>query len=326
MSIRLCGHVRRRCRMKRFLLAVTVVLITVLGCAPGAAPTPAEVAPTSTSTFVQPTPSYSVEVTQDIEYVKLLEPDQPVQKLDVYAPAEPGPWPVVVLMHGWFQSKDATAYSSFAEELAGGGVVVFVPQRRSPCSLLSECAADNGRDLREVHESWACAVRFARQAAADYGGDPGWVTVFGHESAGLETALMGDDVERAWEEFASSRGGPSAQTECLAVEDSAQVDAYIGYAGDYDFYERLSESDPDLWKMTSFFGVIGKGPGLRVHLVFGEMGNPTHIERAEAYHEQLVDASYDATLTLLPEGRFEIPWSGPAREALIQLILEEARR
>jgi len=312
--------------MKKVFLVLTVVLVAVLGCAPGAAPTPTEVAPTSTSTWVQPTPSYSVEVTKDIEYVTLLQPDASVQELDVYAPTEPGPWPVVVVMHAWFQSKDTTAYSSFAEELAGRGVVVFVPQRRSPCSMLSECAEDNGRDLREVHESWACAVRFARERAADYGGEPGWVTVFGHDSSGLETALIGDDPQQAWEEFASNRGGPPPQTECLAGEDSAHVDAYIGYGGDYDFYERLRDSDPDLWKMISFFGVIGRGPSLPVHLVFGGMANPAYIDKAEEYQEELVNAGYDATLTLLPEGKSEIPWSGPDREALIQLILEVARR
>ena len=312
--------------MKKVFLVLTVVLVTVLGCAPGAAPTPTEVAPTSTSTWVQPTPSYTVEVTKDIEYVKLLQPDAPVQKLDVYAPAEPGPWPVVVVMHAWFQSKETTAYSSFAEELAGRGVVVFVPQRRSPCSMLSECAEDNGRDLREVHESWACGIRFARERAADYGGDPGWITVFGHDSSGLETAFMGDDVQQVWEEFASNRGGPPPQTECVAVEASARVDAYIGYGGDYDFYERLSESDPGLWELTSIFGLIGRNPSLPVHLVFGGMANPAYIEKAEEYQEDLVNAGYDATLTLLPEGRAEIPWSGPDREELIQLILQVARR
>jgi hypothetical protein len=312
--------------MKKLVPVLTVVLVVVLGCTPAAAPTPAEVAPTSTSTFVQPTPSYSVEVTEDIEYLRLLEPDAPRQRLDVYAPTAPGPWPVVVVMHGWNQSKDATVYSSIAEELAGRGVVVFVPDRRSPCAMLSECADENGRDLCEVHESWACAVRFARETAADFGGDAGWITVFGHGSAGLETALLGDDVQQAWEEFAANRGGPPTQSECLAVEDSARVDAYVGYGGEYEYYERLTESDPDLWGLVSFFGLIGRGPTLPVHLVFGDMDNPAFIEKAEEYHEDLVNAGYDATLTLLPEERWQLPWSGPGREALIQLILDVARR
>lgn len=314
--------------MKKVFLVLTVVLITVLGCAPGAAPTPTAVAPisTPTPTFVQPTPSYTVEVTKDVEYVALVQPDASVQTLDVYAPTEPGPWPVVVVHHEAYQSKDNTMYSSFAEELAGRGVVVFVPQRRSECATLFECAEDNGRDFREVQESWACAVRFARGRAADYGGDPGRITALGHGSTGLNTAFIGDDLQQEWEEVASLRGGPPPQTDCLASEDSARVDAYIGYGGDFHFYERLSESDPELWGLTSPFAVIGRNPSLPVHLVHGSLANPAYIERAVELHEDLVNAGYDATQTLLGEARWQIPFSGHDREELIQLILEVARR
>jgi hypothetical protein len=39
----------------------------------------------------------------------------------------------------------------------------------------------------------------------------------------------------------------------------------------------------------------------------------------------LVNAGYDAALTLVPEGRDTMPWSGPGHEELVQLILEVAR-
>ena len=313
--------------MKKVLVVLAVVVATVLGCAPGATPTPAPDAPTSTpaAPFAQPTPSYSVEVTTDIEYLTLLAADAPVQKVDVYAPTEPGPWPVVVLQHGWYQSKGTPMYLAFAEELAGRGVVVFVADRRSPCSTLSECVEDDGMDLREVQESWACAVRFAREKAADYGGDPGWLTVYGDESSGVESAFMGDDLRKAWDEVASNRGGPPAQTECLATEGSAHVDAFIGYGGNYHFYQNLVESAPDLWALTSPFGLIGRNPCLVVQLIHGGMDNPTNIQRAEELHEELVNAGYDANQMLLGEARWRIPASGPDREELVQLILEEAR-
>ncbi len=216
-------------------------------------------------------------------------------------------------------------YASFAEELAGRGVVVFVPQRRTTCATLFQCAENDGAELLEVYECWACAVRFARESAADYGGDAGRVTVFGHGSAGLESALMGDAVHQLWEEFASQRGGPPPQTDCLAAGVSADVDAFVGYGGEYDWYEALKDRDPELWEMTSYFALIGAGPTLRVHLVFGEMDNPSYIERSGELHGALVDAGYDATVTLLPGEKWEIPWSGPQREAFIQLMLKEAR-
>jgi hypothetical protein len=306
---------------------VLLIALTVGGCAGGDTQSlPTAVQPVSTPTLLPPTPSYTVEVTKDVEYAALLQSDAPVQTLDVYAPTEPGPWPVVVVYHGWFQTKDTPIYTSLAEELAGRGLVIFVPQRRSPCSTLFECVEDNGSGLREVQECWDCAVRFVRESAADYGGDVGWVTVFGHESAGLVTAFIGDDVQQAWEEVASNREGPPPQTDCLAAGNSAQVDAFIGYGGDYHFYEELGDSDPDLWELTSPFGVIGRNPDLLVHLVHGGMANPAYIERAVELHEDLVSAGYDATQTVLGEADWQIPWSGPDREALIQMILEVARR
>lgn len=310
--------------MKRLMLVLVVALIVSVGCAQPA-PIPTEVAPTSTSTFVQPTPSYSVEVTEDVEYLELLQAEEPALGIDVYAPTEPGPWPVVVLHHGWYQDKDNPMYPRFAEELAGRGVVVFVPERRSPCSTLAECVEDDGMDLREVQESWVCGVRIARETAADYGGDPSWVTVYGQESSGWETAFLGDETQEAWDQVASGRGGPPQQTECLAAEGSGQVDAFIGYGGNYRYYEEISESDPDLWALTSPFGLIGRNPNLVVHLIHGGMGNPTNIQRAEELHQELVNAGYDATQMLLGEARWQLPASGPDREELIQIILEVAR-
>jgi hypothetical protein len=291
-------------------------------------PTPTPVPPTSapTATFAAPTPSHTVEVTKDVEYVKLLAPGAPAQTLDVYAPTGPGPWPVIVLNHAWYQTKDAVVYSGLAKELAGRGFVVFAPSRRSDLATLFEGAEDNGRVFREVQESWACAYRFAREKAADYGGDADQLTVFSHGTSGLQTLFMGDDLQQTWEEFASQHGGPPPQTECLVDGGTAQVDRFVGYAGEFEWYEELQDKHPELWELTSLLHLSDRDPNLRLHLVFGEMGNPANIEQAIEYRQALVDAGYDATLTTLPDEKFQIPFRGPGREALIQIILEEAYR
>ena len=178
-------------------LVLAAVLMMLVSCAGQATPT-----------FIAPTPSHTVDVTKDVEYVNLVPPDAPAQKLDVYAPSDPGPWPVLILNHAWYQSKDAVVYANLAKDLAGRGLVVFVPSRRSVVPTLAEGAKDNGRDFREVQESWACAIRFARQHAAEYGGDPDRLTMFSHGTAGLQVALMGDDMQPAWDALAAKRGGP----------------------------------------------------------------------------------------------------------------------
>lgn len=344
--------------MRKLSSLLTVVLISVVGCTsqPAATPTPAAptsaakvaatptpvpptnsvrpeasptpVPPTSapTATFAAPTPNQTVEVTKDVEYLKLLQPDAPVQTLDVYAPTEPGPWPVIVLNHGWYQSKDAVMYSGLAKELAGRGVVVFAPDRRSELATLFEGAENNGMVFREVQESWACAVRFARERAADYGGDPDRLTVFSHGTSGLQSAFMGEDLQQRWEDFASQRGGPPPQTECLVDGGTAQVDTFVGYGGEFEWYEELKDKDPELWELTSLLHLSEWDPRLRLHSVFGEMDSPGNIEEAIEYHQALVNAGYDATLTMLPDEGWWIAFSGPGREALIQIILEEVRR
>jgi acetyl esterase/lipase len=56
----------------------------------------------------------------------------PEQLLDVYLPEEPGPAPVVILLHGgyWRQAFDRTHTRPLAEALAGEGFVVVMPEYR----------------------------------------------------------------------------------------------------------------------------------------------------------------------------------------------------
>jgi hypothetical protein len=294
------------------------------GCGAQATPVPPTSAPTPT--YIAPTPSQNVDVTRNVEYLDLVEPDARVPKLDVYAPSEPGPWPVLVLNHGWYQSKDSVVYANLAKDLAGRGLVVFVPSRRASLATLADGAAENGRPFREAQESWACAIRFARQHAAEYGGDPDRLTMFSHGTSGLQAALMGDGIQAAWDAFAAKRGEPPPQVECLAQEDSAEIQRFVSYAGELDWYDRLKETDPELYGLTSFLALSAQSPDLRLHLVAGDMAAPDDVELTAEYGETLVSTGHDATVTMLPGGESELPYSGPNREALIQIILEEASR
>ncbi len=91
---------------------------------------------------------------------------------------------MVVVVHGMLQGRSSCAL--FAEAIASQGAVVYnigVPFT-VPWGAGIECIA--------------CAVRFPRATAADYGGDPGRTTLVGN-SAGAATgavvALAGDDFD-----------------------------------------------------------------------------------------------------------------------------------
>lgn len=307
--------------MKRQLFVLVIVLIFLLACTPQPTPIPT---PEPTIPFIAPTPPYQVKVTKDIEYVRLLAADEQPLMLDVYAPAETGSWPVVVLLISGFQTKDSAAYTTLSKDLAGRRVVVFTPQRRSISATVLDAAKENGWEYREVHECWACSVRYAREKAADYGGDGSRITVFGHDGGGFTAAFMGDDQEQARDEAAALMGGPPVQTECLAGDVSAGVEAFVVYSGDCRVYEVLKDSHPEQYALTSPYALIGRNKDLRIYLVMGKEEAPDMYQRMVDYQDALVEAGYDVTWIEMAKGEYAIPWDGIEREKLIQAVLEAA--
>jgi len=236
-----------------------MTLIVLTGCrftvTPAATPTPTDTptpVPTDTPTPT-PTPSitaaapvsptlaatefpvtFPVTVTEDAVYAIALQPDvsPPEWRLDVYAPTEPGAWPVVVFVHGYSESKVAGA--RLGRAIAEQGAVVFTVDW--PARGLEAAVSENGKGFRDMSETLACALCFVRARASDYGGDATRVTVVGWSlggGAGVQIALVGDDLDRRWEEFASLRGGPPQQVECKVSGDPAHVDTFVGIAGAY---------------------------------------------------------------------------------------------
>lgn len=136
--------------------------------------------------------------------------DAPRQVLDVYAPPSATRAPVVVFIHGgsWTGgSKDE--YKFVGASLARAGFVTVVisyrlaPEHRYP---------DYIRDA-------ALAIRWARDHAARYGGDPGKMFVVGHSAGGynaLEVVMNARWLKAAGVPISSVRG-------------------VVGLAGPYDY-------------------------------------------------------------------------------------------
>jgi acetyl esterase/lipase len=128
-----------------------------------------------------PAPTPSVVVTSDVAY----ESANPVLTpgvLDVYAPAKAGPWPVVVMLHGpgwWDELRE------HARKVSDLGFVVFVPiwGRGSDDPPTYE-------QIAAIDSQASCAVAFARAHAADYGGDPATMIVFGHSGGAMVGAMV----------------------------------------------------------------------------------------------------------------------------------------
>jgi predicted esterase len=242
-----------------------------------------------------------VRETTDALYAVPLQPDAvPSEwKLDVYAPTQPGPWPVVVFAHGLGSRK--SSYAMLSRDIAGQGTVVFTIDW--PTRYPTYAIKDNGRGLREVLETLACAVRFARATAPEFGGDPGSTMILAGYSLGgigAQAALVGDEVDGLWEEFAAVRGGPPPQIDCMVSGVPADVDAYVGisglYVGHEDKYGRewLQGEDPELWE--TFFASLGSNPDLKFRLIHGEDDATFPFEESAEFAAALEAAGYDVEL------------------------------
>jgi len=303
------------------MACLVLVMLFLVGCA-----TPVAAPPTipATATLVPPTPSpeatpsstseaatLTIEITKQIVYANV---DEVGTLLDVYAPSQPGPWPVVVVVHGVQSRMHLTPLS---EAIASQGAVVYNID-------VMFAIRHQGVGIERI----ACAVRFAHATASDYGGDPGRITLVGNSlgaAPGAVVALAGDDFEG----------------DCVATEGSALLDALVGYEGPYDYatneshpvldYPNLKDEDPDLWEAINPYSHIGRNPDLQVRLVHGNAEDvaifDVPLEASMEFHQALADAGYDVELIVV-EGAAHtalLSRSSDAFALVVQQVMELAR-
>jgi acetyl esterase/lipase len=177
--------------------------------------------------------------------------------LDVYSPASAGRWPVVVMFHGMGGARGDLEVQ--AKLVAERGYVVFVPDWGDPApGTTFDLTSRAGLTASDAQN--ACAVAFAESHAADYGGDPSTIIVFGH-SAG---AMAGAGV-------AFAPGKPAMG--CLGG-DLRPVDALVTWEGDwlfsYPMWTDIFDADPTLIDAFSIWPKLPLRKNLKVDLLLGE--------------------------------------------------------
>ena len=185
------GEVRRRILVLAIALGVSAAACsstsdssaadsTTSVATSSASTTTTEALPSTTEAPERPVASYTLM--SNLVYMTL---DGVDMKLDVYAPTSDGPSPVVVSFHGDDSSgKGAQDTVAVAREAAAQGMVVFVPTwlPSNPGALSAE-GFQTGGDIAN------CAVAFAQQNAAEFGGDSS-TTVLDSFSAGVFPAML----------------------------------------------------------------------------------------------------------------------------------------
>lgn len=244
-------------------------------------------APTSpsTTTTEAPAPTEAVVQFQFLAAGEIYANDQDV---DIHAPNELGPWPVVVTIHGggWFAGALGTM-SALADDLAGRGAVVFNATYRT---------VTKGGSFPGTVDDVACAVAYARHRAPAFTTTPDRVVIVGH-SAGAHLASL---VALAPGEFGDG---------CPWAEDTT-ADALIGLAGPYNtdrlavilgpFFGTDPRQDPGPWLRGNPLTYVADSPGIPILLIHGDADQVAPVEFSVEFEEALVDAGKPVVLELLP--------------------------
>jgi dienelactone hydrolase len=270
-----------------------------------------------------------VSIEKDISYTRSLQPGVSEQKLDIYHPEGDGPWPVVLIIPPVGNYRNTLTAMSLGKKLAGQGIVVFVLDAGTAESTynLTVAAEDNGAAIREVLEEIACGVQLAQLKAKDYGGNPDNLILFGYSIGslyGLNAALQGEQIKSNWEAFAAKRGGPPAQTECLAEGQAVQVGAFVSYGGDFNL-GFLDEVDPELAELLIPAAYAGGNPELGIALMYNlKRIQDDPLEYTSQHKEALTKAGLQPELFVVDAPSLSISSRGPELDWITNAILQYA--
>jgi acetyl esterase/lipase len=149
---------------------------------------------------------HGIEITRSVAYG-----ETPRQTLDVYRPAAAAKSPVIVFFYGGsWQTGDKETYLFVATALAQRGYVVVVPDYRVYPEVRYPAFLEDG----------ARAVRWAKDNATRFGGDPARLFIMGH-SAGAHIAAM-LVLDSRW-------------LQSVELKPNRDVAGLIGISGPYDF-------------------------------------------------------------------------------------------
>lgn len=261
--------------MRALLLVVAIV---AGACAPQAAPLASST--TTVPTTAAPTITSPTTTTT--------EPGIPfTSQLSLTVTGDHGP--TVVLFHGggWFTGAPADV-QGLAEAIAERGAVVF----NAPYRLGLQ-----GGGFPATFEDVACAIRFASVRSADFGGDPTRLVVVGYSAGahlGAVAALAADTFDG----------------DCAVPMSDVLPDRFVGLAGPYNtdavaplirqFFGTDPSIDPEPWRLGNPLTYLGRNPNLVVRLAHGDQDQVVPLLFSESFAEQLQQAGYDVTLTVVP--------------------------
>lgn len=279
---------------RQFAVLAVGVLVAAVGCGGD------EAEDASSTTVVEERPDAIAE--RGLSYASI---NGRTLELDMHYPAEPDGAPIVIGASG-------QTYG-----LTDEGLMVVSVHFRNGASGPTRALGDLARFMRAPAEELACAIRFARARAAEFGDDDPIVVLVGFSIQGgsaAHVALFGETLEERWDEFETT-GGPPRQVECEVTDGSTHVDGLIDMAGVNDAFVPIydgnhgltyqQEHDPELQQFLA--SAIGTNPDLVVRLIHGTNDGLIPVEESIGFEAALADAGYDVQLITFDGGHVVPP-------------------
>lgn len=264
---------------------------------------------------------------RDLEYAR---PQGLPQRLDVFVPDGPGPWPLLVWVHGGgWQGGDKALQASGAQlrQATRGYVVASVNYRLS--GVASHPA--------QIHDCKA-AIRWLRLHASEYRIDPNRVGAWGSSAGGHLVALLGTSGDVPALE-GDENPGPSSRVRAVVdwygPSDLPNMQAQgLPCSGDHasaaspegkmlgcaipDCPERAREASPLSW-------VTADDPPFQI--VHGTADCTVPPLQSQTLHDALVAAGVESSLTLIPDAGHGGPqWTDSTNRPPLEAFLDRTVR
>lgn len=287
--------------MSRDEKALASALLLLAGCSGASAPVRPDrpggesVAVVRECRVPAPADPARVRLARDVTYAVMAgEP----QRLDVAWPADGGPHPLVVLVHGGgWSGGDKSSYHAAMRLLAGQGYAA--------ASVNYRLASAPRNVFPAAVEDVRCAVRWLRSHAGEHGIDPSRVAALGSSAGGHLAAMLGTAAEVE-----------GLDGSCPLRDVSPSVSAVVAIAGPHDIRTAGALDPSQRGMVENFLGVrpeadmrrallaspavhvdAGSPPFLLIH---GTADGVVPIRQSRSMRDTLRAAGVPATLVELP--------------------------
>jgi acetyl esterase/lipase len=233
--------------------------------------------------LTSPLAAVELRTERDLAYVK---DGHERQKLDVYAPTEGKDHPVLVFIHGGgWRRGEKTLPSIKVNALAEQGfVTVSIAYRFFPDVTVKQMMGDVAK-----------AIRWVRDHAKDYGGDPDKLFVMGHSAGAHLAALVCTD-----DRYLKAEGVPLASIRgCIPIDvsvyDIPKRMAMTGSVGTGNFKELFGEASETQIDYSPF-AHVAQGKDIPAFLILHVADRPETKEQSHHFADALKAAGVEATV------------------------------